>query len=131
MRRILVLGGGTAGTLAANLMARELGPEIKRGEVEITLLDKDGKHLFQPNFLYIAFKGMKPEKIERSEKKLLHKNVRYFTDSVAKVDFKKREVLTENKSIYFFICFLPLPLSDPMQIAPRVRLQKERHLTGH
>ena len=102
MRRILVLGGGTAGTLAANLMARELGPEIKQGEVEITLLAKDGKHLFQPNFLYIAFKGMKPEKIERSEKKLLHKNVRYFTDSVAKVDFKKREVLTENKSTYSY-----------------------------
>lgn len=100
MRRILVLGGGTAGTLAANLMARELGKEIKNGKVEITLLDADGKHIFQPNFLYIAFKGMNPEKIERPENKLLHKRINFHVDPVAKIDFKNKVVSSVNNNTY-------------------------------
>ncbi len=100
MRRILVLGGGTAGTLAANLMARELGKEIKKGEVEITLLDADGKHLFQPNFLYIAFKGMSPKKLERKENNLLHKRINFHVDPAAIIDFKKKTVTTTNNNIY-------------------------------
>ncbi|MFX0077691.1 MAG: NAD(P)/FAD-dependent oxidoreductase [Candidatus Hermodarchaeota archaeon] len=102
MRRILVLGGGTAGTLAANFLARELRSEIKKGKVEITLLDEDGTHLFQPNLLYISFKGMKPEKIERPEKKLLHKRIKFHIDPVAKIDFKKKEVTTKTKKTYLY-----------------------------
>ncbi|MFW9831002.1 MAG: FAD-dependent oxidoreductase, partial [Candidatus Thorarchaeota archaeon] len=102
MRRILVLGGGTAGTLTANLIARELGNEIKKGEVEITLLDADGKHLFQPNFLYIAFKGMNPKKIERQEHNLLHKLVNFHIDPVAKIDIKTNTVTTTKNNSYHY-----------------------------
>jgi sulfide:quinone oxidoreductase len=102
MRRILVLGGGTAGTLAANLLARELGAEIKKGDVEITLLDEDGNHLFQPNLLYTSFKGMKPEKIVRPVKKLLHKRINLSIDKVTKINFTNNKVITETNKTYIY-----------------------------
>ena len=102
MRRILVLGGGTAGTLAANLIARELGAEIKKGDVEITLLDEDGIHIFQPNLLYTSFKGMKPEKIVRPVKKLLHNRINFSIDKVTKIDFTNNKVLTETNKTYIY-----------------------------
>ncbi|MCP4342224.1 MAG: NAD(P)/FAD-dependent oxidoreductase, partial [Desulfobulbaceae bacterium] len=36
--RILIVGGGTGGTIVANNLARRLTPEIRAREVKITLL---------------------------------------------------------------------------------------------
>jgi sulfide:quinone oxidoreductase len=40
MKRILILGGGTAGSIVANKLARELRVEIAKDEVDIRILDK-------------------------------------------------------------------------------------------
>src|SRR6266545_2948246 len=47
--RIVVLGGGVGGTLAANLLARRLG-----GDARVTVVDPTGMHVYQPGFLYAA-----------------------------------------------------------------------------
>jgi sulfide:quinone oxidoreductase len=41
MKRILILGAGTAGSIVANKLARELRVEIAKDEVDIRILDKD------------------------------------------------------------------------------------------
>ncbi|MDI6893599.1 MAG: FAD-dependent oxidoreductase [Bacillota bacterium] len=50
--RVVVVGGGTGGTLAANLLAR-------RG-VRVTLVDSTGWHTYQPNYLYLPFTDRVP-----------------------------------------------------------------------
>ncbi len=40
MQRIVIVGGGVGGTLIANLLARELGRQIDRGEVNMTVVDR-------------------------------------------------------------------------------------------
>ena len=57
MDRVLILGGGVGGTLTANLLARKLHNQIKRHEVEITLVDANGAHIYQPGFMYLAMGG--------------------------------------------------------------------------
>ena len=51
MKRILILGGGTAGTIMANRLA----PVLNRAEWQITLIDPSDKHYYQPGFLFIPF----------------------------------------------------------------------------
>jgi sulfide:quinone oxidoreductase len=94
MRRVLILGGGTAGTISANLIAKKLGREIKRGEVGITVLDADGQHIYQPNYIYVSFKGMNPEKVVKEERSLLHKRVKFAVDPATKIDLEERSVTT-------------------------------------
>ena len=51
MKKILILGGGTAGTMMAN----KLFKAVDRQEWEITIVDQHKTHYYQPGFLFIPF----------------------------------------------------------------------------
>ncbi|NQT76703.1 MAG: NAD(P)/FAD-dependent oxidoreductase [Bacteroidetes bacterium] len=51
MKKLLILGGGTAGTMMANKFRKA----FERDEWEITLVDKHKTHYYQPGFLFIPF----------------------------------------------------------------------------
>ena len=51
MKKLLILGGGTAGTMMANKFRKVMDRE----EWEITIVDKHRTHYYQPGFLFIPF----------------------------------------------------------------------------
>jgi sulfide:quinone oxidoreductase len=51
MKNLLILGGGTAGTMVANRMSRLLDSN----EWHITIVDQNETHFYQPGFLFIPF----------------------------------------------------------------------------
>jgi len=51
MKKIVILGAGTGGTIMANKLRKEL----ERDEWEITIVDKDPNHYYQPGLLFIPF----------------------------------------------------------------------------
>lgn len=51
MKKLLILGAGTAGTMIAN----KLHPLLSRDEWKITLVDQNEAHYYQPGFLFIPF----------------------------------------------------------------------------
>jgi len=51
MKKIVILGGGTGGTIMANKLRKAL----ERTEWEITLVDQHKTHYYQPGFLFIPF----------------------------------------------------------------------------
>src|SRR4030065_1909596 len=51
MKKLLILGAGTAGTMVANRMARMLDCD----EWQITLVDQNETHYYQPGLLFIPF----------------------------------------------------------------------------
>lgn len=51
MRRLLVLGAGTAGTMVVNKLRRRLD----RTQWQITVVDQSDKHYYQPGYLFIPF----------------------------------------------------------------------------
>src|SRR5215207_1341869 len=59
MKRLVVLGSGTAGTMVVN----KLRPHLDRGEWSITVVDQDGEHLYQPGLLLLPFGVSEPEEL--------------------------------------------------------------------
>ncbi len=51
MKKIVILGGGTAGTMMVN----KLAPVMERYDMQITLIDQEETHYYQPGFLFIPF----------------------------------------------------------------------------
>ncbi|HEX8939154.1 MAG TPA: FAD/NAD(P)-binding oxidoreductase [Candidatus Limnocylindrales bacterium] len=92
MQRILVLGGGVGGTLAANLIARKLRRQIARGEAVVTVVDLTGHHTYQPGFMYIAMGGERAKNLERPERRLLDKEVELVVGQIERIDAAGRLV---------------------------------------
>jgi len=88
MKKVVVLGGGVGGTIVANLLAKRLRPD----EAEITLVDKTGKHVYQPGFVYVAFERLAPHKLVRDERRLLRKRVRLVLGEAVRIDPEARRV---------------------------------------
>ena len=61
MKKLLVLGAGTAGTMVAN----RLRPRLDGDEWDITIVDQDQTHYYQPGFLFIPFGIYGPKDVER------------------------------------------------------------------
>jgi sulfide:quinone oxidoreductase len=68
--KVVVLGGGVGGTLAANLLAKELGREAR-----VTVVDPTGMHVYQPGFLYLALGQANGRWLARDERTLLRRDV--------------------------------------------------------
>ena len=96
MERILVLGGGVGGTLAANLLARKLKRRIDAGEVAVALVDEGGEHVYQPGFMYIAMGGERAEKLHRPERSLLDRRVQLIIARATRIDAATRSVELES-----------------------------------
>jgi sulfide:quinone oxidoreductase len=51
MKKVLILGGGTAGTMMSAKLRRKLDPD----EWSISVVDQDNEHIYQPGLLFIPF----------------------------------------------------------------------------
>lgn len=79
--RVVVIGGGVGGTLAANLLSKELGAEAK-----VTVVDGTGMHVYQPGFLYVALDQANALWLARDERTLLRKNVELVIEQAMRID---------------------------------------------
>ncbi|HUY29659.1 MAG TPA: FAD/NAD(P)-binding oxidoreductase [Acidimicrobiales bacterium] len=86
--RIVVLGGGTAGTLVANRLRRRLGRE----EAEIVVVDEDDRHVYQPGLLFVPFGLAHVDDLVRPRHAQLHTGVDLVERAVESVDLAAREV---------------------------------------
>lgn len=79
--RVVILGGGVGGTLAANLLSKELGRDGK-----VTVIDPSGMHIYQPGFLYVALGEANGRWLARDERKLLRKDVELIVQGAQRID---------------------------------------------
>jgi sulfide:quinone oxidoreductase len=86
--RILVLGGGTGGTLLANRLRRLYGA----GQAEITVVDRDDRHVYQPGLLFVPFGLTHPEDIVRPRRRQLHDGIDFRSSAIDQVDLVAQEV---------------------------------------
>jgi len=72
-KKIVILGGGTGGTLMANRLRKT----YDQGEVEIAVVDKDDRHVYQPGLLFIPFGLTRMEDIVRPRHRQLHGGIAF------------------------------------------------------
>lgn len=89
---IVVVGGGSGGTIAANQLAKQLRQETRAGQVKIYLISNSRVHLFQPGYLHVAFKNQNTKDIARNEETLLREEVHCLFQEAEKLDLAKQEV---------------------------------------
>lgn len=90
--RIVILGGGTGGTLAANRLRRMFGP----GEAEIVVVDQDDHHVYQPAMLFIPFGLSNADEIVRPRSRQLRRGVSYRQSAVDHVSIDEQRVYLED-----------------------------------
>ena len=88
MKELLVLGGGTAGTIVVNRLNRRLD----KREWRVTVVDQDNRHAYQPGFLFVPFDGNHTDDLVRPRVAQFDSTVRFINGSVQEVRTADREV---------------------------------------
>ncbi len=88
MKKILILGSGAGGTIAANKLRKELSPS----EWQITIIDNDEMHHYQPGWLFIPFGIYTAEDCMKPKRDFIPKGVNFILDEVVGVDPDNRQV---------------------------------------
>ncbi len=88
MHRIVVLGAGTGGTLAANRLRRAFGET----DASITVVDRDDRHVYQPGLLFVPFGLAHAEDLVRPRGHQIHKGIEYLVDPIDRVDIEASRV---------------------------------------
>ncbi|MFG1912589.1 NAD(P)/FAD-dependent oxidoreductase [Kribbella sp. NPDC048928] len=87
MKRLVILGAGTAGTTVANKLRRRLPLD----EWRITVVDRDGDHLYQPGLLFVPFGGDERHLLQ-PRRKVLRNGILLLRGEIAKVDPEAKDV---------------------------------------
>lgn len=96
VKRLLVLGGGTAGTMIVNKLRRALAA----AQCEITIVDQDDAHHYQPGYLFLPFGTYTPDQVTRSRHAFLPDGVDFVVGEVDVIDAAAGTVsLTNGRSL--------------------------------
>jgi len=108
-KKIVVLGAGTAGTIVSNNLRRHLPADW-----EITVIDRDDEHIYQPGLLFVPFGIQKVNTLIKSRKKYITSGVNFVMDEITHIDPEKKEVKTRNHQFSYDF----LVISTGCRIAP-------------
>ncbi|MBU2498521.1 MAG: NAD(P)/FAD-dependent oxidoreductase [Proteobacteria bacterium] len=88
MKKILILGSGAGGTMVANKLQHRIGAN----GWEVTIIDNDEFHHYQPGWLFIPFGVYTAEDCIKTKREFIPKGVNFVLDEVVAVDANKRRV---------------------------------------
>lgn len=93
---IVIVGGGTGGTVLANNLADELATEIDAGEATVTLVTDSPEHVYKPVFLYVGFGKQEVEDGVRPQRDLLDRRVDLTIERVTDIHTDQRRLEYES-----------------------------------
>ena len=94
MKRIVILGAGTGGTM----MAQHLYKKVDKKEWSISIVDESKNHYYQPGFLFLPFDQYKPEDIVKPIADFIPKGVDFINIGIDKILPEARQVILANGS---------------------------------
>jgi len=87
--RIVILGGGTGGTMLANRLRRRFDER----ETRVTVVDRDDRHVYQPGLLFLPFGLADTHELVRPRVRQLHRGVGFVQTEVDHVDLEEDRVV--------------------------------------
>lgn len=89
MKRIVILGAGSGGTIMANKLRKDLDDNWS-----IVVIARDNVHDYQPGYLFVPFGINKPREIRRSRREFLKPGIDFVVSELTNVDWDKQEIQT-------------------------------------
>ena len=77
-KQIVIIGGGTGGTMVANRLRRQFDED----DADIHVVDRDDRHVYQPGLLFVPFGLATIEEIVRPRHRQLRKGIQFHEDEV-------------------------------------------------
>jgi sulfide:quinone oxidoreductase len=111
MKRLLILGAGTAGTMMAAKMRRAL----PRDEWNITIVDQDDQHLYQPGLLFIPFGVYDESDVIRPRSRYVPKGVELLLSGIDVLEPEENRVRLLDGSV---VAYDFLVIATGSRIAP-------------
>ncbi|UCH14637.1 MAG: NAD(P)/FAD-dependent oxidoreductase [Bacteroidales bacterium] len=92
MKKLIIIGSGTGGTIMANKMRKSLDID----KWEITVIDKEKEHYYQPGFLFIPFGFYKKEDVIKPKYDFMPAGVNIIFSDVDRINGEKNEVILKD-----------------------------------
>ncbi len=98
MKNLLILGAGTGGTMMANKMRKEL----PREEWNITIVDQEKIHYYQPGFLFIPFGFYKKADVIKPKQSFFPIGVNAIFETIDMIDAQANKVHLVNGKVLLY-----------------------------
>ncbi len=95
VKRIVILGGGTGGTMMANRLARALANDQWR----VTVVDRDNVHIYQPGLLMLPFGQYRRDELIKQRRALLDPGVELRLHEIDRVAPDENKVFLEGGEV--------------------------------
>lgn len=95
MKKLVVLGAGTAGTMVANRLVRTL----EMDEWQITLVDQDPVHYYQPGYLFIPFGVYSKKDVVKPKQQFIPPQVRFIQSTIEMIEPDHNQVRLGNDAV--------------------------------
>lgn len=92
MKKLLILGAGTAGTIMANKLASAL----PRDDWQITIVDRDESHHYQPGYLFVPFGIYSPRDIVKPRRDYLPRGIDVIVSPIEVIEPDANRVRLQN-----------------------------------
>jgi len=112
MKRILILGAGTAGTIMANRLVHK----IDRRNWQITIVDEHQTHYYQPGFLFMPFGIYEPEDVVREKSAFISPKVEFIQAAIDTIKPEAGQVVLQNGQT---LDYQILIIATGVKIAPK------------
>ena len=98
MKKLLILGAGTAGTIMANKTRKALSVD----EWSVTVVEKEANHYYQPGFLFLPFGYYKKSEIVKPTLKFFPKDVEVINSEIEQIDPSLNKVFLNNGTELYY-----------------------------
>jgi len=92
MKKLLILGAGTAGSIMANKMSKHLSQK----DWSITIVEREKNHFYQPGFLFIPFGYYQKKDIVKSVAEFIPSGVEVINAEIENIEHEKNSVSLKN-----------------------------------
>ena len=95
MKKLLILGAGTGGTIMAN----KLVPALDQKEWEITIVDQHTTHYYQPGFLFLPFDIYTKNDVIKPKREFIPREVNYIQSEIDVIEPSNNRVKLVNNQV--------------------------------
>lgn len=95
MKKLLILGAGTAGTMMLN----KLNAALDKNEWQITIVDQFETHYYQPGFLFIPFGIYKKKDVIKPKRDFFPPDVNVVVSEIERIEPKENRVILKNNVV--------------------------------